>query len=587
MLKEELKNLITKAKGTKNSELVFKNANIINVFTGEILFGDLAIDNGRVVGIGEYKGEREIDLDGKYISPGFIDSHVHIESSMSTPTQFARAIVPRGVTSIISDPHEIANVKGLEGIKYMIEDAKNTPLDVYVMLPSCVPSTEFENAGAILEARDLEKLINEESVLGLGEMMNYPGVIDGEDKVLDKLILGRNTIIDGHGPLITGKDLNAYGAAGIKTEHEASTPEEVIERLRLGMYILLREGSAAKDLRNIIQTVNKDNLRRFLLCTDDKHPEDLINEGSIDFNIKLAIRSGIEPVDAIRMATLNSAECYGLKDKGAIAPGYRADLVIIDNLDDFNILKVFKDGKLVAENNKALFEINPYSSNNMMNSVNIKKVELKDIQIKMETNRANVISIVEDSLVTEKAIKEVNVENGHFQYSNEDVLKLVVVERHLATGNIGVGLIENFQLKNGAIGSTIAHDSHNILVVGDNDEDILLTIEEIERIGGGLVILSGGKVLKSLTLEIGGLMTSRPIEEINLALKEMMEISREELKVNPKIDPFMTLAFMALPVIPKIKLTDIGLFDVEDFKFIQVYSRDQNHAIKHRKEVIK
>lgn len=574
MLKKELRELIIKAKGNKNSELVFKNANIINVFTGEIIFGDLAVDKGRIVGMGNYKGEREIDLDGKYISPGFIDSHVHIESSMSTPTQFAKAVLPRGVTSIISDPHEIANVKGIEGIKYMIEDAKNTPLDVYVMLPSCVPATEFENSGAILEAEDLEKLLSEESVLGLGEMMNYPGVISAEDKILDKLILGRKTIIDGHGPSITGEDLNAYVAAGIKTEHEASSPEEVVERLRLGMYILLREGSAAKDLRNIIGTVTKDNLRRFLLCTDDKHPEDLINEGSIDFNIKLAIKAGIDPVDAIKMATLNSAECYGLKDKGALAPGYRADIVIIDNLDDFNIIKVFKDGQLVAENKRPLFETKPYLADNMKDSVNIKKVELKDLQIPMKTHKANIISIVEDSLVTEKVVKEVKVENGYFQYSDEDILKLVVVERHKATGNIGLGLIENFQLKNGAIGSTIAHDSHNILVVGDNDEDILSVIDEIERIGGGLAIVSQGRVLKSLSLEIGGLMTSKPIEEINLTLKEMMEISQEKLKVNTKIDPFMTLAFMALPVIPKIKLTDMGLFDVENFNFIEVYSND-------------
>lgn len=574
MLKEELRNLIIKAKGDNNSQLVLKNANIINVFTGEIIQGDLAIDSGRIVGIGQYEGEIEIDLDGKYLSPGFIDSHVHIESSMSTPTQFARVVLPRGVTSIISDPHEIANIKGLEGIRYMMRDATHTPLDVYVMLPSCVPSTGFENAGAKLEAEDLKELMYEESVLGLGEMMNYPGVISVEDKILDKLILAKDNIIDGHGPMIAGKDLNAYVAAGIKTEHEASTMEEVIERLRLGMYILLREGSAARDLRNIIKVVNKDNLRRFLLCTDDKHPEDLINEGSIDFNIKLAIKAGIDPVDAIRMATLNSAECYGLKNKGAIAPGYRADLVVIDNLDDFNILQVFKDGELVAENNKALFEIQLYLPDHMKNSVNIRKVELEDIQILMKSTNANIISIIEDSLVTDKVIKKVKTNNGYFEYSEEDILKLVVVERHSGTGNIGLGLIENFQLKNGAIGSTIAHDSHNILVVGDNDRDILLAIEEIDRMGGGLVIVFEGKVVKILPLEIGGIMTSKPIEETNIILKEMIKISHEKLKVNPKIDPFMTLAFMALPVIPKIKLTDMGLFDVERFSFIEVYNKD-------------
>lgn len=574
MVKEELRNLIIKAKGTINPQLVLKNANIINVFTAEIIKGDIAIDAGKIVGIGKYTGEVEIDLDGKYVSPGFIDSHVHIESSMSTPTEFAKAVIPRGITTIISDPHEIANVKGLDGIRYMIEDSKRTPLDVYVMLPSCVPSTNFENAGAILEAEDLKELIDNEFVLGLGEMMNYPGVISLDEKILDKLFLGKDMIVDGHGPMIRDKELNAYVAAGVQTEHEASTVEEVIDRLRLGMYILVREGSAARDLRNIISAVNKDNLRRFLFCTDDKHPEDLIKEGSIDFNIKLAIKAGVEPIDAIRMATINSAECYGLKNKGAIAPGYNADLVVMDNLDDFNILKVFKNGELVAENNKPLFKTETYLPDHMQNSVSIKDVELKDIQIPMETNKANIIGIVKDSLVTERLIKEVKVSNGYFEYSNDDILKLVVVERHLGTGNIGVGLIKNFNLENGAIGLTIAHDSHNLIVVGDNDSDILLAIKEIEKIGGGITLVSEGKVLKNLELEIGGIMTSKPIEQTNSILGEMMKISYEQLKVNPKIDPFMTLSFMALPVIPKVKLTDIGLFDVEKFEFINVYNED-------------
>ena len=574
MLKKELKNLIIKANGLEKAELVLKNAKIVNVFTGEIIKGDIAIDRGVIVGIGQYQGDMEIDLAGKYVAPGFIDSHVHIESSMSTPTQFARAVIPRGVTSIIADPHEIANVKGLDGIRYIIEDSKETPLDVYIMLPSCVPATNFENAGAVLEAEDLKVLVNEERVIGLGEMMNYPGVISFDDKVLDKLILGKDMVIDGHGPMISEKDLNAYVVAGIKTEHEASTVDEVTERLRLGMYILLREGSAAKDLRNIIKAVNKDNLRRFLFCTDDKHPEDLINEGSIDFNIRLAIHAGLDPIDAIRIATLNAAECYGLKDKGAIAPGYRADLVIIDNLDDFNIVKVFKSGKLVAENNEVLFKSEIYLPENMTNTVKIKEMGIKDIQIQMKTNKANVISVIEDSLITEKKIREVKVNDGYFDYS-EDILKLVVVERHFGTGNIGVGLIENFHLKNGAMALTIAHDSHNLIVVGDNDRDILLAIKEIEAIGGGMTIVSDGKILKSLTLEIGGIMTSKPIEETNEILKEMIKITHEELKVNPNIDPFMTLAFMALPVIPKIKLTDMGLFDVENFKFIEVFNEEQ------------
>lgn len=574
MLKEDLRELIIKAKGDETVELVLKNANIINVFTGEVLMGDVAIDNGRIIGIGEYNGKNEIDLEGRYLSPGFIDSHVHIESSMSSPSQFARVIVPRGVTTIVADPHEIANVKGLDGIRYIIEDSKNIPLDVQIMLPSCVPSTDFENAGATLEAEDLKELLYDESVNGLGEMMNYPGVIFSDDKVLDKLVLKENMIIDGHGPMISEKELNAYVIAGIKTEHECSTLEEVVNRVRLGMYILLREGSATKDLKNIVKAVTKDNLRRFLLCTDDKHPEDLINEGSIDFNIKLVIESGIEPVDAIRMATLNAAECYRLRDKGAIAPGYIADLVVIDNLNDLNILKVFKNGVLVAENNKPLFKNEVYLPENMTNSVKVKDVKLDEIKIPMKTNKANVISLVEGSLITDRTIKEVNVVEGYFNFSEEDVLKLVVVERHFGTGNIGVGLIESFELKNGAIGSTIAHDSHNIIVVGDNDKDILLAINELTRIGGGITTVSKGEVLKSLPLEIGGIMTSRPIDETNVILKEMMDISYNVLNVNRNIDPFMTLSFMALPVIPKLKLTDMGLFDVESFSFIKNYNED-------------
>lgn len=574
MFKDELKDLIIKAKGDKKLQLVLKNANIINVFSGEIIKGNVGIDKNKIVGIGEYQGEKEIDLEGKYLSPGFIDSHVHIESSMSSPSQFASIIMPRGVTSIIADPHEIANVKGIEGIEYIIKDSENIPLDVYVMLPSCVPATSFENSGAILEADDLLKLLNEKTVIGLGEMMNYPGVISADDKILDKLILKKDMIIDGHGPMIKEKDLNAYAISGIKTEHECSTLEEVMDRLRLGMYILIREGSAARDLKNIINAVNKDNIRRFLFCTDDRHPEDLINEGTIDFNIKLAIDAGIDPVDAIKMATLNAAECYGLKKKGAIAPGYIADLVVIDNLEDFNITQVYKNGELVAENNEAMFQTKIYLPKNMTNSVNVKDVKIEDIQISMKTNKANIISIIDGSLTTERMVKEVEVVDGNFNYSNEDVLKLVVVERHNATGNIGVGLIENFKLKNGAIGSTVAHDSHNIIVIGDNDHDILKAIEDLQKIGGGLTIVSNGETVKNLPLEIGGIMTSKPIEKTNIILKEMIKISQDKLNVNRSIDPFMTLAFMALPVIPKLKLTDMGLFDVENFRFIEVYDED-------------
>ncbi len=574
MEKNEIRNLIIKAKGEKKSELVIKNCHVVNVFTNEIIKADVAIDKGKIVGIGEYQGLEEIDLKEKYLIPGFIDSHVHIESSMSTPSQFARAIIPRGVTSIVADPHEIANVKGIEGIRFMIEDSKKTPLDVYFVLPSCVPATSFENSGAILEADDLRELMDDENVIGLGEMMNYPGVLNLDDKILDKLELGSRKIIDGHGPMISGKDLNAYVAAGVKTEHESSTLKEVEDRLRLGMYILIREGSAAKDLNKIISAVNKDNLSRFLFCTDDKHPEDLLKDGSIDFNIRLAIKSGVEPIDAIKIATINAALAYNLKGKGAIAPNYDADLVVVDNLEDFNILEVYKHGKIVAENYKPLFESKSYSPDYMKHSVRIKTITEDDLKIKMEGNIANVIKIIPESLVTEKVQRKVLIKDGYFAYSDKDILKLAVIERHKLTGNIGVGLIEGFKLKNGAIGTTIAHDSHNIIVVGDNDRDILRVVKHLDDIGGGLLIASQGEIIKSLALEIGGIMTSNAIEETNESLKEMMDMAYNKLKVNRDIDPFMTLSFMALPVIPRLKLTDMGLFDVESFKFADVSVKD-------------
>jgi len=574
MNRDNLRNLIKKAKGEERPELVLKNANMINVFTKEIIFTNVAIDNGIIVGIGDYEGNEEIDLEGKFLSPGFIDSHVHIESSMSTPSQFARAIIPRGVTTVVTDPHEIANVKGLDGIRYMIEESKNSPLDAYFVLPSCVPSTPFENSGAILDAKALEGLIDGKDIIGLGEMMDYPGVINYNDDVLDKLIIGSDSVIDGHGPMIKGKDLNAYVVSGIKTEHECSTAEEMIDRLRLGMYILIREGSATRDLQKLIGVINKENLSRILFCTDDKHPEDLLNEGTIDYNIKLAIKAGLDPVDVISIASLNPAICYSLKNKGAIAPGYEADFVIIDNLTDFNILKVYKKGKLVAEDNIALFSSDEYLPDYMENSVLIKDVEIENLKIPMKSNKANVIKVIENSIVTGISERKVCVEEGYFKYSNDDILKLVMVERHKRTGNIGLGLIENFKLKNGAIGSTIAHDSHNMILVGDNDEDIILAINELKKIGGGITLASNGKILMSLPLEIGGILTTKPIEDTNKILKQMIDISYNILGVNSKIDPFMTLSFMGLPVIPKLKLTDMGLFDVENFKFIDVSVSD-------------
>lgn len=564
-----LKKTIEIANGEIKADLVFKDANIINVFTNEIIRGDVAIYKGKIVGIGEYSGEEEINLEGKYLSPSFIDGHVHIESSMVTPPQFAKAILPRGTTTIIADPHEIANVKGIEGIKYILDESENLPLDVYVMLPSCVPATPFENSGAVLNAEDLKELIDEKRVLGLGEMMNYPGVINRDKNVLEKILMAKGKIIDGHGPLISGRELNAYVAAGVETEHECSSVDEMKNRLRLGMYIHIREGSAARNLKELIKGVDKDNLRRCIFCTDDKHPKDLLQDGSIDHNIRLAIKEGLDPVDCIKMASLNAAECYGLKGKGAIAPGYLADLVVIDNLDDFNVLEVYKEGKLVGENLKPLFTVEDKNNNHMKNTVNIKNITEEDLEIYLEGERVNVIKLLPHNLITEKVERKVIVEDEKFKSGN-DILKVAVVERHNKTGNVGLALVEGFGLKNGAIASTIAHDSHNIIVIGDSDRDMVLAIRELERVGGGITMVSGGSVIDTLPLTIGGLMSEEPLEEVDEKLSKMLEIAYEKLNVSRDIEPFMTLSFIALPVIPNIKVTDMGLFDVGEFKFINL-----------------
>lgn len=557
----------------KKSELVLKNANIVNVFSHEIVKADVAIEKGIVVGIGNYEGINNIDLNGKYITPGFIDPHVHIESSMVSPSEFAKAIVPMGTTTIITDPHEIANVCGLEGIEYILKSSEELPLCVYSMLPSCVPATDFENSGARLEARDLEKYINHDRILGLGEMMNYPGVINQDKIVTDKLELAKKykKYIDGHIPNISKEGLNGYILSGISTDHECSTVEEMIEKISLGMYVMIREGSAARNLETLIKGVNINNYQRCLFCTDDKHPQDILKNGHIDNNIRLAIKNNIDPIIAIKMATINVANCYNLQNIGAIAPGYIADIVVVDNLEEFNVLEVYKDGKLVGKDKKALFETREIENSNVTNTVNIDKLTKEDLKINLEKDIANVIGLLPHNLVTEKLIRKVDVENGVFKFNqNVDILKLVVIERHTNKKSIGLGLVENFKLKNGAIASTVAHDSHNIIVVGDNDEDIINAVDEIKKIGGGLSISSNNEILGSLSLPIAGLMSDKDINYVSENLENMLSIAYEKLNVSKDVEPFMTLAFLALPVIPHIKITDKGLFDVDNFTFMEM-----------------
>jgi adenine deaminase len=574
MKSSKTKNLIEVATGRKKADLVIENCNVVNVFSQEIIHGKLAISDGVFIGVGDYEGIEVMDGEGKYIVPGLIDSHVHIESSMGSPYQFARAVIPRGTTTVIADCHEIANVKGLEGIKYMIDSSKNLPLDVYIMLPSCVPATAFETSGAVLEAEDLQEFMQNERVLGLGELMNYQGVVFTDEGIIKKLELtdNYNKIVDGHGPVIKEKELNAYSLAGVKTDHECTNHKEILDRLRNGIYIAIREGSAAKNLLDLVGTVNPFNERRCTFCTDDRHPKDILYEGHIDNNIRLAIRGGINSITAIRMATLNSAECYGLKNLGAIAPGYIADFIMVDNLTDFNVLKTFKKGKQIKTDWYKSVKEDKKLLQTVSNTVNIKGFTEDDLKIKLTSNFAKVIKIMEHSLVTENVTRKVNIdENGYFIYDKAaDILPIYVFERHKGTGNIGKALIEGYGLKNGAIASTIAHDSHNLVVIGDNLVDIKMAVEKIIEIGGGLAIIKDGKVRGYLPLDIGGIMSSKDLEIVSKGHEELNKIAVEELRINENINAFMTLAFMALPVIPKLKITDQGLFDVIKFKHINL-----------------
>lgn len=569
---QRLKERVHLASGKGKAELVLHGGKVVNVFNGKIEEKSIAIQGGKIIGLGAYEGQREVDLKGAYVVPGLIDAHMHMESTLVTPPQMARIIVPRGTTTVIADPHEIANVCGLEGIEYMIEASSKVPVNGFFMLPSCVPSTAFEIAGADLKAEDLEKMMHHPNVLGLGELMNYPGAISGDDEVMAKVNLFKEGIIDGHGPELTGKSLNAYAINGIATEHECTTVAEMEERLGLGMYISIREGSAARNLETLVRGVNDKNAHMCLFCTDDKHPEDILNEGHIDHNVRKAIALDIDPVRAIQMATINTARCYKLKDIGAIAPGYDADLVIVDDLTHFNVKSVYKSGVKVAEDKQALFDVSASATEKVEQTVKCEKIEVNQLALPLTSDVVNVIRITPGSIVTEHAVRRVYLdEHGHFIANPKlDVVKIAVVERHGKTKNIGIGLVENFNLKNGAIATSIAHDSHNIIVVGSNDRDMCLAVNRLVDMEGGIVVTSFDEVKAELPLKVAGLMSDASMESVNEALVALRQAAHEILCIPEALEPFMTLSFLALPVIPELKITDQGYFDVVKFQKIEV-----------------
>lgn len=566
-----LEQYIDAAVGRKKAETVLKNGRFVNVFTGEICEGDIAVEGGKIVGFGKYEGETEYDLAGKIAVPGLIDAHVHIESSQLSPEEFARLVLPRGTTTAIADPHEITNVCGIAGAKYIADASKNTPLEVKVMLPSCVPATAFETSGATLTGADTEKYIGADFIHGLGEFMNYPGVLYKDSEVMKKLAAARKAgkVIDGHAPATSGLGLNAYIAAGISTDHECTSPEEALEKVSKGMYVHLREGSATRNVAANCGAANAANLRRFLLCTDDRHAADLKAKGHLDNALRVAVAAGMNPVWAIIAATLNSAECYRLYGKGAIAPGYDADIAVFDDLKNFNCAMVFKGGRLVAKEGKALFKTGEkYLPAEVKNTVHVGNVAPDDFKIKLKGRRANVIRLLKDNVVTEKVVREVESENGDVKLCGTDLLKLAVVERHRGTGNIGLGLLEGYGLKNGAIALTIAHDSHNIIVLGDNNADMAAAVAELKRIGGGMAIAEGGKA-QSLSLDIAGLMSSLPAEEYIAQSEKLLE-KAYSMGVSRDVEAFMSLSFLALLVIPSLKLSDRGLFDADKFELCSI-----------------
>ena len=568
-----LEERIKVASGEGKVDLLIKNGRIVNVFSGEIEKKDVAVFDGIIVGFDGYPAKKTIDLKGDFLCPGLMDGHVHVESNMVTLPQFARAVLPNGTTSVVIDPHEIANVLGSDGIRFMAESAKGIPLNVFIMVPSCVPATHMETSGASLPAEELKPLLDEPWAIGLAEMMNFPGVIFRDPEVLKKIEMAGGRRMDGHAPALSGKGLYAYLTAGIRSDHECTTAKEAKEKLKNGMWIMVREGSTARNLKDLLPLVNPKTSRHFFFVTDDRHPKELLEEGHINSMIKQAIRLGLDPVLAIQMATINVAEYFRLDNLGAIAPGFKADLVSFDHLGRFEVKKIFKDGILVAENGKILSRsIKPSSlfKSKEKQDLQIKPIAEDSFVLKSDQPLAKVIQIIPDQIITKKALKNIILRDGFACPDlRQDILKIAVVERHHATGNIGIGFAQGFGLKKGAIGSSVAHDSHNLVIVGTNDGYMLKIVETIKKMGGGLAVVSEGKVVADLPLPIAGLMAEASVPEVHRSLEKLHRAAKSlgcQLS-----DPFMTLSFLSLPVIPELKITDKGLVDVNQFKIVPVF----------------
>jgi adenine deaminase len=555
--------IIAVAAGREKADLVLKNAKYLNVFSNEFLCGDIAVANGLIAGVGKYDGKTEIDVSGKLVLPGFIDAHIHLESSMVTPAEFAKTVVAHGTTTVITDPHEITNVMGIDGVEYMIQASQNLPIDVHFMMPSCVPATEIDESGAELDCKDIDLYLDNKKVLGLAEMMNYVGVINGDKNVLSKIVTSQahHKKIDGHAPELSGNDLNAYIAAGVYSDHECSTFENALEKLRKGQFIMIREGTAAHNLKALMPLLTQQYYSRCMFATDDKHPSDLLYGGHIDYIVKQALKNGADPIVALKTATHHAARYFLLNNKGAIASGYLADIVVVDNLEDFNVETVFKRGKLVFDGEVKDFSaptVDEKLAEKCFDTFHLDSVTPSSFKV---DGKLGLIGLVGGELLTRNlgTADKIDVEN--------DILKIACIERHKGTNHIGVGYVKGYSLKSGAVATSVAHDSHNIITVGCNDDDIAVAVNAIKDSKGGIAVVENGKIKALLELPIAGLMSDEPLTTVNEKL-ENAKLSAYELGADKSIDPFMTLSFLSLPVIPSLRITTKGVFDAENWKML-------------------